>query len=392
MHEKSAMRYASAGMNKRALRHVRRYVSFGGRIEELPDALLLRILEEADLEPTADMTSSHVAGLFGRMGGAATVARLLITYEWKPDAGSSRESKSRMTLMLPEEHMRLNVHRIVELVARGGQLTGRTLPCTCCNVYYSTRSECAAGDKKASVTRNAEALRDAILDAAREPTNPSHAAMLVRASFIRDVVESDEPHIHPHLKDAAETLFDAMRPWIVAAIRSERIGGEYPHRDADEEMMEFLVSSIGRSRGRDAGVGYARAAMVKRINSNTISAEIATYIERAPSMRDTSDGLFTGKGVDILKRHGPLSFWRTSHVTDLSNALDGVSLSADLYWDTSNVTKLNKTFANSSFRGKIGHWDTSRVTEAKDTFAQSATPLPAGVQSWSVWKRTGYRP
>jgi hypothetical protein len=202
--------------------------------------------------------------------------------------------------------------------------------------------------------------------------------MLVRASFIKDVADSPVYAAHPHLADAATTLFEAMRPSIAAAIGSERVGDVYIHGDATMREMDVMVNSIGLSRSRRWS-GYAAQHLHSRDENERgeeafpdghISHELAAYID-------------TGSRNEVLIKYGPVSFWRTSHVTDMSGLLEGSRLSADLYWDTSMVTTMNRTFANSEFKGNIGHWDTSGVTEMRETFAQSATTAES-VSSWCV--------
>lgn len=83
--------------------------------------------------------------------------------------------------------------------------------------------------------RGARWLRDAILAAARDDDSPSHAAMLVRASFFKDV---GNMAIDGDRAGAARELFTALRPSIKRELRKERIGDVLLFGDhTDEDLV-----------------------------------------------------------------------------------------------------------------------------------------------------------
>jgi hypothetical protein len=272
--------------------------------------------------------------------------------------------------VLAREFLQLNVHRILGAVVRGDPTTGDA--------------------------RHAP-LRNAILHIARTRDDAAHDALLVRAPFFQRIAS----YAHPYksvtvgdlnlLKSGARELFDALRPSVELAIRSERIGNRYVYAGASEARMRELVGLIGRHPFSDrcelahAVVGYMRN------NTGLVG----------PLLQDRMFmPLRTGVTITATTTHvevyGPLCFWNTHKVTTLASIFSHKSVrgrglgmfrldaytvgdvtvalpalaqfSADLYWATQNVEDLSDAFANCNFNGRVGHLSTSRVYLTRGTF------------------------
>jgi hypothetical protein len=119
----------------------------------------------------------------------------------------------------------------------------------------------------------------------------------------------------------------------------------------------------------------------------------------APTDVDDWHAAFGWRG-DVLASYGPMSFWRTSAVTRLSGLLDWGAymhldgdfgavqyFSANLYWDTRNVTHMERAFAEGEFDGKLDHLDVSRVTTFHETF-RDAQEFDQPLRSWNTSSAT----
>ena len=116
--------------------------------------------------------------------------------------------------------------------------------------------------------------------------------------------------------------------------------------------------------------------------------EIIPYIRKLPLDDETirvavKDYLEGGEKKDaIVKMYGPIGYWDTSEVTDMSH-LFGVHPSIDhaTYikcfnfneyigkWNVSSVTNMKFMFCSANnFNQPIGEWDTSNVTDMKYMF------------------------
>lgn len=52
--------------------------------------------------------------------------------------------------------------------------------------------------------------------------------------------------------------------------------------------------------------------------------------------------------------------------------------------DTSEITDMNRLFADTNFCGNISDWDTSKVTDMSDMFQYCQTFIGEGIENWDV--------
>ena len=202
------------------------------RLEHMPDNAILNIIEHLDYDLGVLSLSKRFDRIIPRGNVANYIARKLVTCA--PDHALYIHKKG---MWLPDACVDLNVHRILDVVMRG------------------------VNDNRFA---HVKPLRDAIMRLATNEDDEAHHALLVRAPFFRMIENHEDRRITPAIKDAARELFDALRPSIEAAIRSERIGTRRLYAKATDKEMRRLVDSIGLSplkSYRDlagAVVGYVR--------------------------------------------------------------------------------------------------------------------------------------
>ena len=242
-HMERAAYHRSVGAHSRAERHEAHAFGASGsvgpegekRLEHMPDNAILNIIEHLDYDLGVLSLSKRFDRIIPRGNVANYIARKLVTCA--PDHALHVRKKG---MWLPDACVDLNVHRILDVVMRGAN---------------------AANDARSA---HVKPLRDAIMRLATSEGDEAHHALLVRAPFFRMIEHLDDRRITPAIKDAARELFDALRPSIEAAIRSERIGTRHLYAKATDKEMRRLVDSIGLSplkSYRDlagAVVGYVR--------------------------------------------------------------------------------------------------------------------------------------
>jgi hypothetical protein len=356
-HVERAVYHRSVGAHRRAARHDAHAFGVLG-LEDMPDNVILNIIEKADYNLDVLRTSRRLSNVVPRDAVALYIARKLITCKPVP----SNRNGALTFSSLPPGFANLNVHRILEIVVR--------------------RREPHMGGMCKAIMRIATDKEDA-----------AHHALLVRAPFFRRIARA-LPNMAPAVMEAAGDLFEALRPSIVAAIRSERIGVRRLYKDATGEEMRELVDSIGLSpltSYRDlagAVVGYIR-----------------DHVGLDASRLRAADGT-ARRHVDA---YGPLCFWDTSLVTrgvglfspiissDVARRLDQdpdaqddaltipalAWFSADLYWATGRFTTLDHMFTDCRFNGRIGHLDVSSAVSMAYTFAYNRV-FNQPLERWDV--------
>jgi hypothetical protein len=206
------------------------------------------------------------------------------------------------------------------------------------------------------------ALHRAFVAIAQSPTDGLHDALVVRAPMLSRIARTNVPRA-AH----AALLLELLRPSIVRAIESECVEGRYLYRDLRRAEMQTLVDLIGRSPLRNRYVET-------QLPDTALKEEIAAYVREASSP-------FGERGV-LLER-GPLCFWDTSDVADLSSIFSKTRVSLDLMWPTQNVVAMSFAFAESTFNGKIGHLNVGRVHSMQGVFyANEVFNRPIG--EWDV--------
>jgi hypothetical protein len=92
------------------------------------------------------------------------------------------------------------------------------------------------------------------------------------------------------------------------------------------------------------------------------------------------------KSLTSLKfvRDTDVTFWDTSHVTDMSYMAKGLmhSLSGIEHWNTSRVTYMEGAFVYSGFNQDIGKWDVGRVENTSILF--EGTPFNQDIGRWDT--------
>jgi len=298
------------------------------------------ILDRVDYDLNAAQALMRVSRKFhGLMLDQVRLARLVVEMlltrvlaAHTPPAYEPRDHHDSDDWQLPPAHLQLNVDRILDLVARGG------------------------------------ALRVEVIQIARS-AGTLHDAMLVRAPFFMRV---DNP--------AARELLAILRPSIVDAIRSERVGTRRVYEGLTDNEMSRVVGMIGNF------------AFTNRFHEND---------ERYPAFRRTVRQYIAecnrplGERA-VLAECGPLCFWDTSGVMDMRHAFayrdTGApaetrplwsNFSADLMWATQNVLDVSFMFAFSGFNGRIGHLNVASVRWMVGTFCNNdAFDQPIG--EWDV--------
>jgi hypothetical protein len=362
---------------------------------DLPDDALLRILEAADYDLNVLKSDKRMHGMSPRAIARYWAHRII----------------TNNSIDTVDPYHRLSIMRIIEIVARGhpahGQMVARRkkqfdrVSATGDAVGPMYQDEDGTGASVLGISLSGtprfatdpqprsnrmSSLRDAILEAARDETSAAHAALLVRAPFINDIVHNrvlrrtavpglirdhtgglvrnvqERRYASPPLiREAAMLLFTILRPAIVRAIRSETIGGA-PIYTETGRALELLVQQIGCEEPGIGDMPFGEQTMLQYW--------IDQYVAGGAS-RDL-----------VVSRSGPMCFWRTSCVKNFSGAFQyngdarrghvrPVQLrdfSADLYWDTSVAENMTGMFASCAFNGAIDHLDVSRVRSFRSMF------------------------
>jgi surface protein len=310
-------------------------------IQDVPLELLALILDRVDYDLDAAQALLRVNKRFyGAMLDQGRLARLVVEMlltrvlaPHTPPRYDPRFDHDNPTWRMPRAHLQLNVDRILELFARGG------------------------------------ALRAEVLRIARS-TGTLHDAMLVRAPFFKSR-ERDA---------AARELLAILRPSIVMAIRSERVGIRRVYEGLTDDEMDGVVDGIGRF------------AFTNRFHRND---EMYPAFRRTIRQYILESALPLGERA-VLAKCGPMCFWDTSGVQDMRHAFAyrgagtpaetrslWADFSADLMWPTQNVIDMSFAFAFSGFNGRIGHLNVASVCSMSGTFCHNdAFDQPIG--SWDV--------
>ena len=274
-HAERAALHRANGRDAHAARHD------AAALETMPSHVLLRILELTDYNMNLFAASQRIRD---EPTAAMLVARKLILCA-KPE-----RTESKALPGLAREFLQLTVHRILEAVVRGHPTTGDN--------------------------RHMTPLRDAILRVARTPGDAAHDALLVRAPFFQRIAM--HARVSEKLKYGARELFDALRPSVERAIRSERIGDRYLYAGASKERMRELVSLVGRNEFEDLGQLTVAVVGYMRDNTGLGGSLLRTHYGHIPPVPLVS------AATTYADVYGPLCFWNTSG----SNSLRGGVFSA----------------------------------------------------------------
>jgi hypothetical protein len=360
------------------------------QMDQLSDDMLRRIVIATGYDPTFLRVNKRTYGL--ECGIGAHWLRMLISAcDTEPSVASDKKPGVRLATsthraknrafpvteyylqFLPLYARRLNVHRIVELVARGSLDDAGALH---------------------------QAVRAAAVRACEDQRDPLHGAMLVRAASLMDVVyirtiratdDSDPdsrcrmvargnldwqqpsrkknappPLTWKQVRATAMLMLEKLKPAILAAIRTESIDGKPAF--ANEAQVESARCNIGLQ-----ACMYGDALGIHALDAHTLRFMVLMYMD--PETRP-----------EIVRKWGPLSFFATSSVQTISGLFHAATyvggitrygpsatcdtlcavanlrrFSGDLFWDTGQVRRMVSAFAESAFNGRIDHWNVSRV-------------------------------
>lgn len=339
-------------------------------LQDLPGHILVRILEmsnyDMDVCKRMFLTSKTLRGLGMHRDFATHVMRRLITCT-AVDTRAARRWAYELD-WIDRASMELNVHRILELVARGSDPSSRFA-----------------------------SLRDAIVRVARDARDDAHAAMLVRAPFFMRVSTSTDARVTPEIKKAARDLVDLMRPSIEHAIRGGvchathrmtadgvliRLGDAEHERDRVRAENGDARARVLASRGPPGcpavgGVGECVVATMDELVARIGCERIESGHELREAVQEYARGCFSP--------YGPISFWDVWGLRSMHGAFESVGCAADLYWATHHVERLTRAFANCNFSGKIGHLDVSSVHDMTEAFANNAV-FNQPLDRWDVFR------
>ena len=321
-------------------------------LQDLPSDVLIRILELSnyDMDVCRKMLLTSKALLRGlgthRQFATHVMKRLVTctTVDTRPRKGAWAYELEWIDTASKE----LNVHRILEIVMRGSDQSGRFA-----------------------------SLRDAIARVARDARDDAHAAMLVRAPFFMRVSTSTDARVTPQIKKAARDLVDLMRPSIERAIRggvchaTQRMTPQgVLYQLGDRESGDVLAE--GQPTG---GVGESVLATMDELVARIGCERIRSRDELRLAVEENATG--------YLSPYGPMGFWDVWGLRSIQGAFDSIGGTADLYWATHHVESAARAFANCSFNGQIGHLDVSSVYDMTDAFADNAA-FDQPLDRWDV--------
>lgn len=216
------------------------------------------------------------------------------------------------------------------------------------------------------------------------PVDPDHAPdsgpESTITSRVRALVRAQEP-----------------RWWVACPFRLHGLGGiartSILKLRADEARR--LLSLLSESRPEYSGL-VGRLLDTKRPSVKAVeSVEKLRELLFSPNKQENLDTYGTTEAYDIrglkslrhllLFRDTDVTFWDTSHVTDMSSMLmpGGIGdLTGIEHWNTSRVTNMNYAFAWSSFNQDIGNWDVGRVENMSILF--EGTPFNQDIGRWDT--------
>jgi hypothetical protein len=163
----------------------------------------------------------------------------------------------------------------------------------------------------------------------------------LRANKARELL-SLLPESRPEYSGLVGRLLDTKRPSVKAV-------------ESVEKLRELLLDPINPKNVEEYGA--TEAYDIRDLNSLT--------------------GLKFVRDTDV-------TFWDTSHVTDVSYMAEGLMhiLSGLEHWNTSRVTNMEGAFRNSDFNQDIGKWDVGRAETMAVMF--EGTPLNMDIGKWDT--------
>jgi hypothetical protein len=309
-------------------------------------------------------------------------------------ASERRVAATEFYLQHAPPHMRrLNVHRLVEIVARGTQegASARLAGLSAAVLHACDSDHVCDADLHAAMLTRAGCLMDiAYLRTLNVQGGMLHqqGGLNVRC-FMRERAAPCKPPYRcaasrrkmrgaglswEFVQGTVRLLLAKLEPSIVRTIREERIGGALVY--TDEGLIDAARCNIGiQVPTRHGGV--------EGMGAHTLRVLVLAYMH--PDLRP-----------EVVRRWGPLSFFATSSVHSLSHlfsaavgvhavqvhgAGDGVAsllaqatrqhiaeasarlplFSGDLMWDTGQVQRMKRAFASGELEARVGHWNVSRV-------------------------------
>jgi hypothetical protein len=367
--------------------------------DAMPDSVVVEVMRASGYSLAFSAVNRRVYGLTTTTPGFARhwVRAMLRASEDTRKASERRVAATEFYLQRIPPHMRrLNIHRLVELVARGTRHgASARLAGLAAAVERACESEHDDADAHAAMLTRAGYLTDIAYDrvlnfqgsllhrqgglpaAVRDATG--RGALEYVRCFARERYTPCKPRRRkPELewdlvRETVKRMLAKLGPSIVRTIRAERIGDAPVY--TDDALVEAARCNIGM---------YVPSP--GPMSAHTLRVLVLAYMH--PELRP-----------EVVRRWGPLSFFATSSVESLGNlfsahshavGLDPVQMHGyeasglssllaratredvaeastrlplfrgNLMWDTGRVRRMRAFRADAELG--IGHWDVSRVT------------------------------
>ena len=127
----------------------------------------------------------------------------------------------------------------------------------------------------------------------------------------------------------------------------------------------------------------------RRTHTNaSLRANVTLYLIRTVFGKDIfsmGEDLDYGRS-DLNTFYGPIEFWDTSEVTNMSGLFKDTVFNADISrWDTSNVRTMQDMFKKTKdFNQDLSAWNTSKVNDMSEMFAYCQAFEGLGLTKWDV--------
>ena len=368
----------------------------------LPDAVVLSIMRASDFSLAFSCVDRRVYGLSIGAEFARHWVRALLRAGPESDARKASERRVAATEFylqhLPLHMRRLNVHRVVEIAARGAREGASARLAGLADAVWRACDDSDAMLVLAGCLMDVAYVRVLNFQGAllhqqgnlpRHSTGPGALANV--RCFTRDRAAPCKPPYRcaasrGHMRDAglnwelvretARRMLARLEPSIVRTIREERIGGASVY--TDEALVEAARCNVGMCAGAHA------------MGAHTLHLLVLAYMD--PELRP-----------EVVRRWGPLSFFATSSVQSLGHLFtpsvreqavrahesglfaratrdDLAAASARLplfrgalMWDTGKVRCMTRAFASAELAERVvRHWNVARVTTRRERWTDAA--------------------
>ena len=190
--------------------------------------------------------------------------------------------------------------------------------------------------------------------------------------------------------------FYTSNDWGKSWIKETQIKGNGTTGSGLQAMSangDFIYALVGDIQVKTTHNLYIGQRMKPAIKSLTISnSDITIGYEMWPKKltNDTiqsavNDWLNPARKESVIQKYGPIQYWDTSQVQDMSTLfITKKSFNDDISrWNTNKVTDMGQMFLNTTFNQDIGKWNTRQVTDMSAMFA-GAEFFNYPLKSWNT--------